>query len=143
MDEATCTKQCCVRAEVVIVAWAMMGKFPLVALRDLGFGIAGFGRIFVSGECELEYVVSDLRWDLEERRGRLGIWGDCWLWSIACYIFARSRRSTRSFQWIGTGTRLHPVRCGCFCPGHFSMCALTMLEQMLGGRWTLLGYGIY
>ena len=142
MDEATCTKQCCIRAEMVIVARAMMGKVSLVALRHFGFGIARFGGIFVSGECELENVVSDLRWDFEERRQGLKICGVCWLWNLACYLFARSRRSTRRFQWIGTGTRLHPVRCGCFCPGHFSMCALTMIEQMLAGRWTL-GYGIY
>ena len=61
MDEATRTKYGRVGAEMVIVARAMMGKLSLVAFRHLDFGIAGFGGIFVSGECELEYVISDLR----------------------------------------------------------------------------------
>lgn len=140
MDEAACTKQCCIRAEMVIVARAMMGNFLLVTFRHSGFGIAGFGEVFVSRECELEYVDSDFRWDFEERGGGLGVCGDC-CFSVACVVFAQSGRSTRRFPWTGTYKRLHPVRCGCFCPGHRSMCAWTMMEQMLGGRWSL-GCGV-
>lgn len=49
VDEATCTKQRCVRAEVVVMAWAMMGKASLVTSRHLGLEIAEFRGIFVSG----------------------------------------------------------------------------------------------
>lgn len=78
MDEATCTKQCCVRAEVVVMAWAMMRKLSLVASRHLGLDVARFAGIFVGGEGKLEYVVPDLSWDFEERRGGLGVCGNCY-----------------------------------------------------------------
>ena len=78
MDEATCTKQGCIRAKVVIVAWAMMGKAMLVAFRHLGLDIAGFGGIFVSREGKLEDEVSDFARNSEKRRGRLVICWECW-----------------------------------------------------------------
>ena len=62
MDEAACTKQRCVRAEVAVMGRAMMGKASLKAVRYSGLEIVGYGGIFVGGEGKLKNTVSDFAW---------------------------------------------------------------------------------
>ncbi len=65
MNAATCTKQCCVGAKVMVVAGAMMGKGFLIASRHLDVDVAGLVGILVSGEGELDNVISNLGRDFE------------------------------------------------------------------------------
>ena len=113
------------------MAWTIVGKEALVAIRHLGHDVAGFGGIFVSGKCELEDIVSDFGRDFEKQRGGLGVCGER-LFCVACFLFAQSRRSMRRFGLISLGARLDPVRGGRFSPGHCLKYVLIMKEQMLG-----------
>ncbi len=131
MNAATCTKQCCVGAKVMVVAGAMMRKGFLIASRHLDVDVAGLVGILVSGERELENKVSNLGWKFEERRGGLRVHRNCLICRLFCVagvafslLAGQSWGCTKGFVRLSIGVRLCPITCNWLRCGHRSIQSL-------------------